>query len=338
MVMMMGQRAAASAGRIYEVLDEQPTVVDRPGAVDLVDCAGDVHFDNVSFDYASGTHVLHDFELHLKPGETVALVGRTGTGKSTTARLLARFYDVTGGAVRIDGRDIRDITLPSLRHQIGMVLDEPFLFSVSIRDNIAYGRPDATMDEVVAAASAAGADEFIRAMPEGYDTVVGERGFTLSGGQRQRIAIARTLVVNPPILVLDDATSAIDVQIEQQIHAALSDLMEGRTTLIIAHRLSTISLADRVAVVEDGRVIAQGTHAELLEREPRYAEILAQTEEDARRRAEEQETARAEQEHLDERLIARAIDRDVVSSRDLDADVGDLADHDPELAPRGGMD
>jgi ATP-binding cassette, subfamily B, bacterial len=338
MVMMMGQRAAASAGRIYEVLDEQPTVVDRPGAVDLVECAGDVHFDNVSFDYANGTRVLHDFELHLAPGETVAVVGRTGTGKSTSARLLARFYDVTGGAVRIDGRDIRDITLPSLRHQIGMVLDEPFLFSVSIRDNIAYGRPDATMEQVVAAATAAGADEFIRAMPEGYDTVVGERGFTLSGGQRQRIAIARTLVVNPPILVLDDATSAIDVQIEQQIHAALSDLMEGRTTLIIAHRLSTISLADRVAVVEGGRVIAQGTHAELLEREPRYAEILAQTEEDARRRAEEQEAARAEQEQIDERLISHAIDSDVVSSRDLDADLGELADYDPELSPRGGMD
>jgi ATP-binding cassette subfamily B protein len=346
MVMMMGQRAAASAGRIFEVLDEQPTVVDHPGAVDLVECDGDVHFDHVAYDYANGTHVLTDFELHLAPGETVALVGRTGTGKSTVARLLARFYDVTGGAVRIDGRDIRDVTLPSLRHQIGMVLDEPFLFSVSIRDNIAYGRPDASMDDIVAAARAAGADDFIRAMPEGYDTVVGERGFTLSGGQRQRIAIARTLVVNPPILVLDDATSAIDVQIEQQIHAALSDLMAHRTTLIIAHRLSTISLADRVAVVEDGRVIAEGTHAELLEREPRYAEILAQTEEDANRRAEEREAARAEYERVDERRIARAVAADVTSSREFDADIAETADFDPDpdpeldpqLAPRGGMD
>ena len=253
-VLMMGQRAAASAQRIYEVLDEQPDVVDRPGAVDLVESRGDVHFDDVTFTYATGTPVLEHFDLHLHPGETIAIVGRTGTGKSTVARLLARFYDVTGGAVRVDGTDVRDLTLLSLRHQIGMVLDDPFLFSVSIRDNIAYGRPDASFEDVEAAALAAGADGFIRELPEGYDTVVGERGFTLSGGQRQRISIARTLLVNPPILILDDATSAIDVQVEQQIHLALSKLMSGRTTLIIAHRLSTISLADRVAVVEGGRV------------------------------------------------------------------------------------
>jgi ATP-binding cassette subfamily B protein len=275
----------------------------------------------VSFSYASatgggGTAVLDGFELHLRPGETVALVGRTGSGKSTASRLLARFYDVTGGAVRVDGHDVRDVTLPSLRHHIGMVLDEPFLFSVSIHDNIAYGRPDASFDDIRAAAIAAGADEFVQALPEGYDTVVGERGFTLSGGQRQRLSIARTLLVNPPILVLDDATSAIDVQIEQQIHEALRELMTDRTTLIIAHRLSTISLADRVAVVEGGRIIAEGTHAELLATEPRYAEILAQSDADADL---EGEVA------VDLNAVASA---DVERSRVLDADIAEMQDND----------
>ena len=337
MILMMGQRAAASAQRIYELLDEQATVVDRPGAVDLVECAGDVRFDDVSFAYSTGAQVLSGFDLHVRPGETVAIVGRTGAGKSTAVRLLARLYDVTAGAVRIDGRDVRDLTLPSLRHNIGMVLDEPFLFSTSIRDNIAYGRPDASLDDVVAAARAAGADPFIRGLPDGYDTVVGERGFTLSGGQRQRIAIARTLVVNPPILVLDDATSAIDVQVEQQIHSALRTLMAGRTTLIIAHRLSTISLADRIALMEDGRVIAEGTHAELLAGEPRYVEVLAQTETDARRRAEERDAERGVSGQTDQRLLVHAIDEDVEHSRDLDADVGELADLDPELTSRRGV-
>jgi ATP-binding cassette, subfamily B, bacterial len=328
MLIMMGQRASASAERIYEILDERPSIVDRPGAIDLMDSMGDVEFDNVSFSYAAdsllskpagaetgdetgdtrdedgagssgaaatngsaaaatdggpasadgagGRNVLHDLNLHLRPGETVALVGRTGSGKSTVARVLARFYDATSGTVRVDGHDVRDLTLTSLRGNIGVVLDEPFLFSVSIRDNIAYGRPDATIEEVKAAAESAGAAGFISRLSDGYDTVVGERGYTLSGGQRQRIAIARALLVNPPILILDDATSAIDVKVEHRIHSALRVLMQGRTTLIIAHRLSTISLADRVVLLDDGRIVADGTHAELLASTPLYAEVLAQ--------------------------------------------------------------
>jgi len=282
MIIMMGQRAAASAERIYEILDEQPTIVDRPGAVDLVDCKGDVRFEKVGFSYGPDLPaVLSDLDLHLRPGETVALVGRTGSGKSTVARLIPRFYDATAGRLVIDGHDVGDLTLQSLRANVGVVLDDAFLFSVSIRDNIAYGRPDADIADVEAAARAAGADACIRELPHGYDTVVGERGYTLSGGQRQRITIARTLLDNPPILVLDDATSAIDVQVEQQIHDALRVLMEGRTTLIVAHRLSTISLADRVVLLEDGRIVADGTHAELLETTPHYAEVLAQADPDA---------------------------------------------------------
>jgi ATP-binding cassette subfamily B protein len=278
MLIMMGQRAAASADRIYEIIDEQPTVTDSPDAIDLVNVRGDVAFNHVDFAYAPDAEqlVLADFDLHISPGETVALVGRTGAGKSTVARLLTRFYDVKHGSVEIDGHDVRDVTQHSLRANVGVVLDEPFLFSVSIRDNIAYGQPSADLDEIIAAAKAAGAHEFISHLAEGYDTVVGERGYTLSGGQRQRIAIARTLLVNPPIMVLDDATSAIDVQVEQRIHAGLRVQMEGRTTLIIAHRLSTISLADRVVLLDQHKIVADGTHAELLETTPLYAEVLAQ--------------------------------------------------------------
>ncbi len=277
-ILILGQRAAASAGRIFEVLDERAGVVDRPGAVDLVDARGAVQFDDITFAYGGGEPVLNGFTLQVCPGETVAIVGRTGSGKSTIARVLARFYDVQQGMVSVDGHDVRDVTLASLRHHVGVVLDDPFLFSASVRDNIAFGRPDASIDDVVAAARAAQADEFIGELRDGYDTVVGERGYDLSGGQRQRIAIARTLLADPAVLVLDDATSAIDVQVESRIHEALHQSLGTRTTILIAHRLSTITLADRVVLLEGGQVVADGTHAQLLADEPRYAAVLARIE------------------------------------------------------------
>jgi ATP-binding cassette, subfamily B, bacterial len=282
MMLMMGQRASASARRIYEVLDTKPDITDRPGAIELTRVKGDIRFDRVSFGYAGaeGAQVLTDFSLHISPGETVALVGPIGSGKSTVARLLERFYDVDDGSITIDGHDVRDVTQHSLREQIGMAADDPFLFSVSIRDNIAYGKPEATRDEVEKAAKAANAHEFIKNLPEQYETVIGERGYTLSGGQRQRISIARTLLVNPPVLILDDATSAIDVRVEQEIYQQLKTRLRNRTTLVIAHRMSTISLADRVVLIDEGTVIADGTHAELVATVPRYLEILAQAAEE----------------------------------------------------------
>ncbi len=276
-LVMMGQRAKASAERIFEILDESPEVVERPGAYDLVEPRGSIDFRHVGFTYANGARILEDFDVHLDAGETVAIVGRTGSGKSTVARLLTRFYDVSEGAVAIDGHDVRDLTLSSLRANVGVVTDEPFLFSVSIRDNIAYGRPNAPDAEVEAAARAARAHDFITELPEGYETVVGERGYTLSGGQRQRVAIARTLLVNPPVLILDDATSSVDVHVETEIYAALRELLVDRTTLVIAHRVSTIALAQRIILLDEGRVAATGTHAHLLATSPLYATILAQT-------------------------------------------------------------
>ncbi|GGK84727.1 ABC transporter ATP-binding protein [Mangrovihabitans endophyticus] len=274
MMIMMGQRASASARRIYQILDTRSDVTDPPqprrGRV-----RGDLRFTGVRFAYPDGTVALTGLDLHVRPGETVAVVGATGSGKSTLGRLIARFYDVTSGSITIDGHDIRTLALADLRDQVGIVPDEPFLFSLSIHDNIAYGRPAASRADVMAAAQAAGADGFVRELPDGYDTVVGERGYTLSGGQRQRIAIARALLVNPPVLVLDDATSAIDVHVEQRIHAGLRTAMAGRTTVIVAHRLSTIGLADRVVLMERGRVVASGAHADLLAGEPRYAAVLA---------------------------------------------------------------
>ena len=275
-LVMMGQRAKASAERIFEILDENPEVTERPGAYDLLDARGALDFDHVSFGYGPAVMILNDFDLHIGAGETVALVGRTGSGKSTVARLATRFYDTNTGAVRVDSHDVRDVTLASLRQNVGVVLDEPFLFSVSVRDNISYGVPDAPFEAIEAAACAAAAHDFITDLPEGYDTVIGERGYTLSGGQRQRIAIARTLLINPPILILDDATSAIDVHVESTIYGALRSLMSSRTTLVIAHRISTIALARRV-ILENGRVVADGTHEQLLATSDLYSEILAQT-------------------------------------------------------------
>ena len=273
--LMMQQRAAASALRIYEVLDEKPAVTDRTHATSLHDPSGALDFRNVSFRYADGPPVLKDFSLKIPAGQSIALVGRTGCGKSTVGRLLARFYDVDQGSILVDGEDIRDFTLESLRSQVGVVAEDPFLFTASVHDNIAYARPSASRDEVRQAAQAAGALGFIEELSEGFDTVIGERGYDLSGGQRQRIAIARSLLANPRLLILDDATSAIDVHVERTIHDQLDDLLENRTTIIIAHRLSTIALADRVIFMDEGRVVADGTHLELMKDEPRYAEVLA---------------------------------------------------------------
>ena len=282
-VLLQAQRAAASALRIYEILDEKPAIVDRPGARPLSAPRGRVEFRNVTFRYPGvddreSPAVLDGFDLVVQPGETVAIVGRTGCGKSTVARLLPRFYDVDGGAVLIDGTDVRDLTLANLRNHVNQVPDEAFLFSDTLHDNIAFGRPDAPRHEVVAAARVARADGFIGNLEHGYDEVVGERGYTLSGGQRQRISIARTVLANPAVLILDDATSAVDVRTEEGIHHGLGDLLAGRTTIVIAHRLSTISLADRVVLMEDGRIVADGTHAHLLATEPRYRAIVAQVE------------------------------------------------------------
>ncbi len=272
-ITQLGQ-ASTSADRIFEILDAKSDIVDKPNAITLPAVKGDVKFDNVTFRYfGGGDPVLKNVNFEAKSGETVALLGATGSGKTSIINLLPRFYDPSEGSITIDGHDLRDITLDSLRSQIGIVLQETTLFSGTIRDNIAFGKPDATLEEVQAAARSAAAHDFIISFPDGYDTHVGERGTTLSGGQKQRVAIARALLLNPRILILDDSTSSVDVATESHIQAALETLMKGRTSFVIAQRISTVMNADRILVLEKGEVVAQGKHAQLMEEEPIYAEI-----------------------------------------------------------------
>jgi ATP-binding cassette, subfamily B, bacterial len=267
------QRAVAAGERIFEVLDEPEEVSDRTDAAPLPPGPGEVTFEAVSFGYDPERPVLEDIDLHIAAGRTVALIGPTGSGKTTLASLVPRFYDTTQGRVLVDGVDVRGLVRRSLRSEIGVISQDPFLFSASIRDNIALGMPDAPFAAVEAAAQAAQAHDFILELPHAYDTVVGERGITLSGGQRQRIAIARALLIDPRILVLDDATASVDATTEAKIRAGLREVMRGRTTIIIAHRLSTIALADEVVVLDHGHIAARGTQAELLETSPVFREI-----------------------------------------------------------------
>jgi ABC-type multidrug transport system fused ATPase/permease subunit len=267
------QRATASGERIFQVLDEPEEIAERADAVELPPGEGRITFEGVSFGYDPERPVLADIDLDVAPGHNLAIIGHTGSGKTTLTALVPRFYDVTAGRVSVDGAGVRDVTLTSLRRAIAVISQDPFLFSTSVRENIAFGAPDATDEDVERAARLAQADEFVVELPQGYDTVIGERGITLSGGQRQRIAIARAIVTNPRILILDDATASVDATTEARIRLGLREAMEGRTTLIIAHRLSTISLADEVVVLDHGRIAARGTQGELAEASPVYREI-----------------------------------------------------------------
>ncbi|MBA3468714.1 MAG: ABC transporter ATP-binding protein [Herpetosiphonaceae bacterium] len=265
--------AVASSARVFEIIDTPDELADAPNAHVLDTVRGEVAFNNVSFAYREGRSTLRDISFTARPGEIVALMGPTGSGKSTITNLIPRFYDPTTGTVSIDGRDVREVAIKSLRQQIGIVLQDSFLFSTTIGQNIAYGRPDVTQTEIEAAATAARAHDFILTFPEGYETRVGERGVTLSGGQKQRIAIARALLLNPRILVLDDSTSSVDTETEHLIQQALDQLMEGRTTFVIAQRLLTLKNADQILVLDDGRIVQRGTHSQLLQQPGLYREI-----------------------------------------------------------------
>jgi ATP-binding cassette subfamily B protein len=278
-VLTIGQQARAGLERIFQLLDLPPAIADAPDAVDLPELRGDISFSNVHFRYGDADPVIQGVDLHIAPGERVAIVGPSGSGKSTLAMLVPRFYDPTQGAVLVDGHDLRGVTLRSLRRQVGVVFEDGFLFSDSVRANIAYGRPDATIEQIEVAARAARAHEFIEDLPHGYDTAIGERGLSLSGGQRQRIALARAILYDPRVLILDDATSAIDARTEAAVHDALRGVMAGRTTLLIAHRQSTLRLADRIVVLEAGMVVDQGTHDELVGRSVLYRTLVSGLEE-----------------------------------------------------------
>jgi ATP-binding cassette subfamily B protein len=267
------QRAVASGERIFQVLDESSDITDPPLPRELPAGGGELRFEGVTFGYDADRPVLRELELAVAPGTTIAVIGRTGSGKTTLASLIPRFYDPQDGRVVLDGVDVRELRLADLRSAIATVAEDTFLFSTTVAGNIAYGRPGATREDVIEAACKAQAHDFIEALPKGYDTIVGERGLTLSGGQRQRLSIARALLVDPRVLILDDATASVDASTEARIRRALETVMEGRTTIIVAHRLSTIALADEIVVLEDGRVAARGRHQDLVDTNPVYAEI-----------------------------------------------------------------
>jgi ATP-binding cassette subfamily B protein len=272
-IIMISARANVAGQRIFDVLDAESAVRDKPDARELTNATGHVRFDDVSFGYDAISPVLSHIAIDAKPGQIIALMGPTGSGKTTVVNLMPRFYDVTAGSVTIDGTDIRDLTLASLRGAIGIVQQDVFLFSATVRENIAYGAVDATDEQIVAAAKAAHIHDFIAGLPDGYDSWVGERGITLSGGQKQRVAIARTLLLDPRILILDDSTSSVDTQTEYQIQQSMAKVMEGRTTFVIAQRLRTVKMADQIIVLQDGQIVQQGRHDELLEADGIYRQI-----------------------------------------------------------------